>query len=99
MSGRMTPRRKAKRDLVEGPIIAVLKAAGATVEQLDRPVDLVVGYRSKNILIECKTPGNKLNSGQREFVDAWKGQVAVCHTPAEALEVIGAMAHKKKPPY
>ena len=95
MSGRMTPRRRAKRDAVEKDIIIALKAAGASVEQLDRPVDLVVGYRNMNKLMECKSPGGKLNEEQSLFFDKWKGQVAVVHTPLEALEVIGAMRGSK----
>ena len=34
-----------KRDLNERPIVDALRAVGATVVQLDKPVDLLVGFR------------------------------------------------------
>lgn len=44
------------RDKAEPAIIAALEAVGASVEQLD-VVDLLVGFRNENHLLEVKTPG------------------------------------------
>lgn len=62
-----------KRDLNEREIVDALRKAGATVVQLDRPVDLLVGYRRRTVLIEVKSKGGKLNEAQREFFGDWRG--------------------------
>ena len=58
-------RRDARRDDNEYEIIQALEAIGCTVRRLDRPVDLLVGYRASNYLIEVKNPHglNRLFSG------------------------------------
>jgi hypothetical protein len=74
----MYARRRAKRrDENEGPIIAAMLAAGATVLQLDE-IDLLVGFRGLNILIEVKNPAY--------------GQAAEVETPNEALAVLMEVA-------
>lgn len=50
--------RAKRRDLCERDIIKALKAAGASVTQLDGKglPDLLVGYAQRTFLIECKDP-------------------------------------------
>lgn len=44
----------AKRDSTEPLIVSALQKAGAHVERLDQPFDLLVGFKGKLILIEVK---------------------------------------------
>lgn len=74
-------RRAAKRDISEPEIVSALVQCGFSVYRLNQPVDLLVGHRGRNYLVECKT-GNKgygksLNENQREFDDAWRGAKVV----------------------
>lgn len=90
--------RARKRDANEPGIVAALEAAGATVVELDKPVDLLVGYGSDTDLLEVKN-GNQPPSWQRvtpdqvKFFKAWKGKRArIVTTMREALETVGVPA-------
>lgn len=86
------------KDGSQDAIVAALKAAGASVQDLSRIAtpgvpDLLVGYAGKNFLIECKPlHGNKkqlsLRLSQELWHEGWGGQVAVANTPAMALAII-----------
>jgi Holliday junction resolvase len=84
------------KDASQDGIIAALQEAGCTVQDLCRfgdVPDLLVGYHGRNYLIECKpAEGDKrqlnLNPKQAEWHEKWRGQVAVAHTPEEALAII-----------
>jgi hypothetical protein len=68
----MTPRRAARSDDSRGPIVAALRAAGASVEDLGYPVDLLVGYRGRDFLIDCKT--DKAYRGKDGYQHHQKGR-------------------------
>lgn len=96
----MARRYAAKADVTQAEIVDALKGAGATVQHLHTVgagcPDLLVGFRGKNFLIECKpnigSPSQRnLRPNQREWHDGWKGTVAVVETPEAALAVIGAI--------
>ena len=86
------------RDANEPGIVMALLKAGATVER-DGPLDLIVGYRKQNYLLEIKLPAGRrggtsrsqLNKNQRDFFQRWHGQCVVVRTPQEALDAIGAL--------
>ena len=86
-------RTAAKRDANEREIIDALERIGCTVYQMDRPVDLAVGYRARNFFIEVKD-GNKppsrrkLTKDQKTFFKMWKGQVRQVETVDEALDLV-----------
>lgn len=85
----------AKRDAKAKEIARALTAAGADVVFLNPEwtpglPDLLVGYRSKNYLLEIKTPGETLSEPQEDWHALWRGQVSVVYSIQEALEVIGA---------
>ena len=87
---------RARRvDANQPEIVAALRKAGATVQYLNQQgddcPDLLVGYRAQNFVIEVKMPGGKLKPGQRVWMEGWKGQACVAHSPEEALRSIGAM--------
>ena len=87
----------AKRDGNELEIIQGLRAAGCSVQQLSvkGAPDLLVGIfdpetgAPTNFLMEVKDKRGKLTPDEREWIDAWQGQVCVVYTVEEALEVIG----------
>jgi len=64
---------KNKRDKAEADIVDALRKAGCSVVRLDRPVDLLVGYRRQTHLVEIKTGKGKLTKSQEEFRVTWRG--------------------------
>ena len=93
----MIPRRyAARRDANEGEIVKALQAIGCSVLRLDA-VDLIVGLRGVNYLLECKdgrkSVGNRpLTAAQKKLRAEWRGQYAVVTTVEEALAVVTARA-------
>jgi hypothetical protein len=90
-------RRAARVDANQDAIVAALRAAGASVEVIGKPVDLLVGFRGINHVLECKdgakSAGNRpLTKAQQEFIPNWRGTVCVVLSPDEALRAIGALA-------
>jgi hypothetical protein len=78
-----------KRDESEPEIVAALREAGCFVQLLDRPCDLLVGFRGRTHLVECKTGKGKVTDDQRAFRDAWRGSpVETVRTPDEAIELV-----------
>ena len=84
-------KRRHRKDDNQDEIIETLQAIGCDVEVIGRPVDLLVGFRARNFLIDVKNPENKSYSGtkgQKEFIKRWRGQVRIVHTPEEAVQLI-----------
>ncbi len=81
-----------RRDANEPDIIKALEALGCTVESMDK-VDLVVGYRGRNYLLEIKN-GTKtsrsrtLTPTQKRLRETWNGQYSVVTSVEEALSAI-----------
>jgi len=75
-------------------IVAALREAGASVEQLHAVghgcPDIVVGYRGVNYLMEIKNPFGRmeLTFSQRAWHGTWQGQVVVVICITDALRVI-----------
>ena len=84
------PRYDARRDANEPEIVEALEAVGASVLRAD-DVDLVVGFRNTNYLMEIKTPQGRLNKKQQKFFRSWHGQVNIIGTVDQALALIGAI--------
>lgn len=91
-------RRAAKVDDNQAVIVGALRALGASVQPLhavgEGVPDLLVGYRGRNILLEVKDGGKapsrqKLTPAQVSWHGAWRGQVAVVSSIAEAVEAAG----------
>lgn len=88
--------RAARSDANQAPIIEALRTVGATVRSLHRVgggvPDLLVGYRSNNYLLECKTEDGTLTPQQVEFGLTWKGRpMSIVHDEEEALKAIGVL--------
>jgi hypothetical protein len=90
----------AKRvDQNQAMIVETLRRAGASVQVLSefgRGVpDLLIGIsthqgKAVNVLVEVKNPAGRcdLTDAERRWISAWKGQLAICRTPEEALAVV-----------
>lgn len=80
-------------------IIDALRQAGASVQVLSRfgqgVPDLLVGItthkgKAVNVLVEVKNPEGRcdLTPPEKRWIEAWKGQIAICRCPAEVLAVL-----------
>lgn len=87
----MTRRTVHRKDLNQDEIVSALRKIGCTVYIIGRPVDLVVGYRARNYLIDVKRKGQSdkgKTDFQREFFNTWRGQVRTVETVDDAIEVV-----------
>lgn len=81
-------RRAAKTDSTQAPIVEALRKIGAKVYYIKEPVDLVVGFRKRNILMEVKDVNGTLTKGQEEFIATWPGEVHIVRSIGEALTAV-----------
>lgn len=88
-------RRAARRDGNESEIIEALQAVGCSVLQLDE-IDLVVGWRGRNFLLEVKMPKRrrKLRPIQERLSFDWRGQYSIVTSVDEALAAVGALGSR-----
>ena len=91
-------RRAAKVDANQAEIVAALRGVGCSVQPLHAVgggvPDLLVGKGGVNLLVEVKDgskrpSARRLNAVQQEWHDAWRGNVAVVSSVAEALTLVG----------
>ena len=73
-----------KRDANEPEIVDYLKSRGLSVERLNTPLDLLVGYNKRNYLVEVKMPKKHMNDKQVKFTESWKGQFIVINSIEQA---------------
>lgn len=97
----MSLNRYAKqRDKNEPEIIEALRSVGALVWTMDVPVDLLVGFRGRWLLMEVKMPagpkggtkGRNKTELQADFFAECEGRslpAYLVRSPMEALRVIG----------
>ncbi len=87
----------SKPDGNQAAIVSTLRAAGASVTILAGVgcgcPDLLVGFRGKSLLVECKNPDgrgrNSLTLAEVEWFKTWKGGLsAVVNSPEEALSTL-----------
>jgi|TARA_R110000868_G_C10718077_1_gene750549 hypothetical protein len=78
--------RYAKRvDANQDQIVSALRAAGAYVWIIGLPVDLLVGYKNRTILVEIKSgPKKRLTDLQQDFFANWCGDALARVDNAEA---------------
>lgn len=74
-------------------IVRGLEEIGCDVCEIGWPVDLLVGYRKRNFLIEIKDPNKppskrRLTPEQVEFFKMWRGQVRKLETLDEAVQLV-----------
>ncbi len=78
-------RTAARVDATQAEIIKALRKIGAAVEVIGLPVDLLVCFRGKTFLMECKTAEGKLTQYQKDFMLRWPGAVYIVNTPESAV--------------
>ena len=86
-------RRAARIDANSTQVVTALRAAGAYVFIIGLPVDLLVGYKDRTLLMEVKTgPKKPLTALQADFFEKWTGGT-LCRvdSPDAALRMIGVM--------
>lgn len=86
-------RRAARQDLNQPELVLALRKIGAKVYHIGKPLDLLVGYRNRNILMEIKRPGKEgweteFTKAQKDFIDTWPGEIAICRTINEAVDAV-----------
>ena len=86
-------RHAARVDANQAAIVQALRDAGAYVWIIGLPVDLLVGYKDRTLLIEVKTTSKKRLTGlQATFFEKWTGGT-LCRvdSPEAALRMIGVI--------
>ncbi len=83
----------ARVDANQDQIVSALRSAGAYVWIIGLPVDLLVGYKGKTILVEVKSGSKKrLTKLQADFFENWCGSTLVrIDSPESALRMIGVL--------
>jgi len=86
-------RRAARVDGTHDETVKALRAIGAGTVYIRWPVDLLVGYRNLNILLELKDgrlppSARPLTKDEAEFIATWPGKVCVVFSPQEAVDVV-----------
>jgi hypothetical protein len=83
-------RRAARIDANQTQVIEALRAAGAYVWIIGLPVDLLVGYKGRTILMEVKDgPKKPLTALQHAFFANWTGgTLARVDGPEAALNAL-----------
>jgi hypothetical protein len=83
----------ARVDENQAAIVQALRDAGAYVWIIGLPVDLLVGYKDRTLLMEVKTTSKKRLTGlQVVFFEKWMGGT-LCRvdSPEAALRMIGVI--------
>lgn len=88
-------RRAACTDANQPAIVKALEAIGATVWVIGQPVDLLVGYRGRNFVLEIKDGAKppskrKFTPAQVLFFASWRGSAHKVETVDEAIAVVTA---------
>ena len=83
----------ARVDENQAAIVQALRDAGAYVWIIGLPVDLLVGYKDRTLLMEVKTTSKKRLTGlQADFFEKWTGGT-LCRVDSTeaALRMIGVI--------
>jgi hypothetical protein len=89
--GKYAPRYAQRPDSNQPEIVAGLLKMGCSVydaHTVGTIPDLIVGYRSCNLLMEIKLPKGKLKQSQVEWHRDWRGHSCVVHSLDEAIEAV-----------
>lgn len=72
------PRRARRIDATQPLIVERLRAIGAWVKVIADPFDLLVAYHGRWYVLEVKSPGGRLTSGQERDIESL-GDCATVH--------------------
>ncbi len=84
-------RHNPQRDANEKEIVDALKKVGCSVVRINW-LDLIVGYKGENYIIEVKMPKGKVSAGQQLIIDSWQGRKPeIARGIDDALKIIGVI--------
>lgn len=83
----------ARVDANQAAIVDALRTAGARVWIIGLPLDLLVGYRGRLMLMECKVPGKgRKTTLQTKFFEEWSDMpISYVDGPEAALRHLGVL--------
>lgn len=83
-------RRAARVDNNQKAIVAALRQIpGVTVYHLQKPLDLLIGFRGLNYVVDVKgSRSTAITPPQVKFFAEWTGQAALAYSLDEVLEII-----------
>ena len=86
----MRKRYGRKTDANQRDIVSALRAIGAQVWVIEEPVDLLVAYRNRWYILECKNRDgkNRLTDAQREFLETVRAPVGIVHDAESAIAFV-----------
>lgn len=81
---------RARRvDKNQPAVVERLREIGCRVYLIEEPVDLLVGYRGRTVLVEIKMPEGRLTKQQVDFCATWPGGAhLIVRDPEEAVNLI-----------
>ena len=89
----MSPRYAARADSTQPAIVDALRAVGATVLHIREPFDILVRYRNRLYMMDCKTPKSKAGAIRKKpsqvklEADGWP--LLYPRSPEEAVRMLG----------
>lgn len=79
-----------RSDANQPAIVKFARSVGATVDIIGEPVDLLVGWKGRNLLWEVKPDAKaKLRPSQVEFFEKWRGSVQRINSVEDAARSLG----------
>ena len=83
-------RRAAKGDDNRHELVEAMKKIGARVYPVGKPLDYLVTFRKRTMLVEIKNPvgRNRLTKEQEKFIEGWDGEIHICRTIDEVVNSI-----------
>lgn len=88
LSGR---KRIHRIDANQPAIIKALKAIGCSVDIIEEPVDLLVGFRKRTVAMEVKNPESKdwkLTTKQERFFAEFNGEAYIVEDEGQAIRAM-----------
>lgn len=94
-------RLRGRSDANQDAIVEALRDAGASVQIISAIgrgcPDLLVGFRRRNLLFECKDGSKKpsarrLTDSESNWIESWRGEVYIVCNPGEAISVLEFIA-------
>lgn len=79
-------RHAARTDDIQPEVIKALRSIGASVYYLKLPLDLLVCFKGRTLLVECKDEDGRITKQQAQFLEMWPGEVHIVRSPKEAIE-------------
>ena len=83
-----------RTDANERDIIRAMERIGAKIYRIAKPLDLLVTFRQRTLLMEVKTDKGTLTKAQEDFLSAWPGEAHIVRSVDEAITALGSGPQK-----